>query len=80
MAATRQTDRVVLREFAREALDALKTREDGLAFWINTYNALVVEGILALEIRETVPVNGALRGETDWAAIGVEITPLGGSP
>src|SRR5712691_11299305 len=54
MAAARQTDRVVLRKFAREALDALKTREERLAFWINTYNALVVEGILALEIRETV--------------------------
>ncbi len=54
MAATRPTDRVVLREFAREALDALKKRDERLAFWINTYNALVVEGILALEIRETV--------------------------
>src|SRR5437773_7945205 len=29
--------------------------EECLAFWINTYNALVVEGILDLEIRKTVP-------------------------
>ncbi len=35
-------------------LDALATREARLAFWINTYNALVVEGIVALGIRTSI--------------------------
>ena len=36
------------------ALESLGTREERLAFWINTYNALVVDGIRALGIRESV--------------------------
>lgn len=36
------------------ALDRLGTREGRLAFWINAYNALVVQGLVALGIRHSV--------------------------
>jgi hypothetical protein len=35
-------------------LNKLSTRESKLAFWINLYNALVVHGILGLNIRQSV--------------------------
>lgn len=34
--------------------NTLSTRESLLAFWINIYNALVVHGILDLDIKESV--------------------------
>ena len=49
-----QTDRMVLHSVPRLTLDALRTREERLAFWINAYNALVAEGIQALGIRQSV--------------------------
>lgn len=39
---------------SRFDLRALKSREERLAFWINLYNALVIHGVTALEIRESV--------------------------
>ncbi len=47
-------DRVILGELAGPPLDALETRQERLAFWINTYNSLVVQGVAALHIRESV--------------------------
>jgi hypothetical protein len=37
---------VILRHVPRQTLEALRTREEQLAFWINAYNALVAEGIV----------------------------------
>jgi hypothetical protein len=36
------------------ALDHLTTREEELAFWLNLYNALIIDGIIHFGIRETV--------------------------
>lgn len=49
-----QTDPVILHSVPQSTLDALRTREECLAFWINAYNALVAEGIQALGIRQSV--------------------------
>lgn len=38
----------------RAELDARRTREERLAFWINAYNRLVGEGITALGLRQSV--------------------------
>lgn len=54
MATRPRTGRVILRKARRSTLDALKTREERLAFWIDVYNALVAEGISSLGIRESV--------------------------
>ncbi|MBI4607473.1 MAG: DUF547 domain-containing protein [Candidatus Rokubacteria bacterium] len=48
------TDRVILDVRPGPKLDALQTRGERLAFWINAYNALVGDGITALGIRESV--------------------------
>lgn len=48
------TNRLVLEARHAPDLDALRTREERLAFWINTYNALVLDGIAALRIRGSV--------------------------
>ncbi len=40
-----------LREFN---LDILRTREEKLAFWINIYNTIVVDGIISLGIKSSV--------------------------
>jgi hypothetical protein len=32
----------------------LKTSQDKIAFWINLYNSLIIHGIIALNVRETV--------------------------
>lgn len=45
---------LILRTFDGPALDGLRTRQGRLAFWINTYNTLVVDGIVALGIRKSV--------------------------
>lgn len=44
----------ILKSFSRSTLEGLDTREERLAFWINAYNALVVDGIQALRIRQSV--------------------------
>lgn len=49
-----ETDRLILKEVPATALASLDTREARLAFWINAYNALVMEGIIALGIRRSV--------------------------
>lgn len=36
------------------ALDRLTTREEKLAFWLNLYNALIIDGIIHFGIRKTV--------------------------
>lgn len=36
------------------ALDRLTTREEKLAFWLNLYNALIIDGIIRFGIRKTV--------------------------
>lgn len=46
--------RLILDEFPGWKPESLQTREKHLAFWINTYNALVAEGITALGIRQSV--------------------------
>lgn len=48
------TDRVIVKKTSEPMLDALQTREERLTFWINTYNSLVAEGIVALGIRQSV--------------------------
>lgn len=48
-----QTDPVILHSVPQSTLDALRTREERLAFWINAYNALAAEGIQALGIRQS---------------------------
>jgi hypothetical protein len=35
-------------------LDSLKSREEKLAFWLNIYNALTIDGVISLDIKETV--------------------------
>jgi hypothetical protein len=35
-------------------LEELKTREQGLAFWINLYNVIVIHGVIKLGIRDSV--------------------------
>jgi len=35
-------------------LGELKTREEGLAFWINLYNVIVIHGVIKLGIRDSV--------------------------
>lgn len=45
---------LILETFDGPAMDALQTRQQRLAFWINTYNTLVVDGIVALGIRKSV--------------------------
>lgn len=47
-------DRVVLNSVPQSTLEGLRTREEHLAFWINTYNALVAEGIRVLGVRRSV--------------------------
>lgn len=54
MATRPRTGRVILRKARRSTLDALKTGEERLAFWINAYNALVAQGISTLGIRRSV--------------------------
>jgi len=34
--------------------DDLKSREEGIAFWINLYNVIVIHGVIALGIRDSV--------------------------
>ena len=36
------------------ALDSLTTREEKLAFWVNLYNALIIDGIIHFGVRQTV--------------------------
>jgi len=45
---------MIVGEMPGRRLDALGSRQERLAFWINTYNALVAQGIAALNIRESV--------------------------
>ena len=45
---------MILKEIAGVTLDGLVTRHARLAFWINTYNALVADGITALGARRSV--------------------------
>lgn len=46
----------------RMNLNALKTREDRLAFWINLYNVLVIHGVIELGIRDSIKeVRGFLK-------------------
>jgi hypothetical protein len=45
---------LVLRDLDAAGLRTLATREARLAFWINTYNTLVAEGIVALGLHRTV--------------------------
>ncbi len=48
---TYAADTALLRDYD---LMSLVSREEQLAFWINLYNTLVIHGVIALEIRETV--------------------------
>ncbi len=45
---------MLLRDLSALLLAGLATRGDRLAFWINVYNDLVTEGLVALGIRQTV--------------------------
>lgn len=45
---------MLLKEIPGVTLDALATRGEWLAFWINTYNVLVADGIAALGLRRSV--------------------------
>lgn len=45
---------MILKEIPGVTLDTLATRGARLAFWINTYNALVAEGIAALGLRRSI--------------------------
>lgn len=45
---------VLLRDLSAPPLPSLTTRGERLAFWINVYNDLVTEGLVALGIRDTV--------------------------
>lgn len=45
---------VLLRDLSAPPLAGLATRGERLAFWINAYNDLVTEGLVALGIRQTV--------------------------
>ena len=57
----RLRDSPVYREYRRLtarlpdfALDRLTTHEEKLAFWLNLYNALIIDGVIHLGIRQTV--------------------------
>ncbi|MFQ5946804.1 MAG: DUF547 domain-containing protein [Anaerolineae bacterium] len=54
MTSDPQPGRAILTVTPGSVLESLKTREEGLTFWINTYNALVAEGIGAFGIRRSV--------------------------
>ncbi len=45
---------VLLKDLSALPLPGLATRGERLAFWINTYNDLVAEGLVALGVRDTV--------------------------
>ena len=53
-ARVRMNAPLILTTIPGAQLEALETQAERLAFWINTYNALVIEGIAALEIRQSV--------------------------
>ena len=44
----------ILKEIRGVSLGSFVTRGERLAFWINTYNALVADGIAALGLRRSV--------------------------
>jgi hypothetical protein len=46
--------RILTAHLPNVALDRLTTREEKLAFWLNPYNALIIDGIIHLGIRKTV--------------------------
>jgi len=46
--------RILTAQLPAFALDRLATREEKLAFWLNLYNALIIDGIIHFGIRETV--------------------------
>lgn len=48
------TDRLIVREVAEQTLAGLRSPNERLAFWINTYNGLVDRGIGALGVRGSV--------------------------
>ncbi len=56
-------------------LTGLMRREDKLAFWINIYNALVIHGIIELEIRESVREITGFFGRVSYDIDGLAFTP-----
>ncbi len=61
VAYERMADSALYRDYVRCArhlqdfdLDRLRSREERLAFWINLFNVLVIHGVIALEIRDSV--------------------------
>ncbi len=54
MTLQRSPELRVLGEASAADLDALRTREARLAFWINAYNTLVDRGLVALDLRRSV--------------------------
>jgi hypothetical protein len=65
-------DTALLRDYD---LARLGSREERLAFWINIYNTLVIHGVIALQIRESVKEDAHFFGRICYTIGGLTFSP-----